>query len=132
MGKFQKEKKQMPAFLVKTGQVFSGIGHVFKLIGSYILRMHKIIMAVPVMLAAVGLAMKAQSVLPEQVGFDLQPDGQYAQFLSRDLAVLGPLALTMVCLILMLLSRRTVYPWLISIFTLALPVFIMLTAGLFG
>ena len=50
-----------------------------------------------------------------------------AQMISRDLAVLGPLAVTGGCLLLMFCSRRTFYPWIISIFTLVLPILLYLT-----
>jgi predicted RND superfamily exporter protein len=66
------------------------------------------------------------------VGFDIQSTGEFAQMVSRDTAVYGPFALTVLCVVLMLMSRKTIYPWLISIFTLVLPLLIwVLNAGLF-
>ena len=62
-----------------------------------------------------------------KAGIDLQTTGVYAQMISRDLAVLGPLAVTGGCLLLMFCSRRTFYPWIISIFTLVLPILLYLT-----
>ena len=50
-----------------------------------------------------------------------------AQYISRDLAVMGPLALTGGCLILMFCSRKAMYSWAISIFTLALPLLLLLS-----
>ena len=38
-----------------------------------------------------------------------------------------PLVITGVCLVMMFLSRRTIYPWLISIFSLVLPWLIWIT-----
>lgn len=108
-------------------QVFEGIGHVFMLIADYVVRLHKIIMAVPVALAAIWIARYSQQNLPESVGINLQPNGEYAQYISQDLAVIGPLLVTLGCLVLMFCSRRTVYPWIISIFSLALPLLILLT-----
>ena len=43
------------------------------------------------------------------------------------LAVMGPLGLTAACLLLMFCSRKAMYPWAISIFTLALPVLLLLS-----
>ena len=110
-----------------TGQVFCAVGHFFKMIVTYIVRMRKIIMAVPVVIAAVKLAQYCSETLPKEVGLSLQENGEYALMVSRDLAVFGPLLLTTVCLLLMFCSRRTLYPWLISIFTLALPLLIIVT-----
>ena len=43
------------------------------------------------------------------------------------LAVMGPLGLTAACLLLMFCSRKAMYPWAISIFTLALPVLLLVS-----
>ena len=84
-------------------------------------------MAIPVILAALYLARYNMANLPAQVGIDLQTTGVYAQMISRDLAVLGPLAVTGGCLLLMFCSRRIFYPWIISVFTLVLPILLYLT-----
>ena len=60
-------------------------------------------------------------------GLLLLEDGSYYMTVSRSIAVMGPLAVTGVCLLLMFCSRRVVYPWLISIFTLILPFVIYIT-----
>jgi predicted RND superfamily exporter protein len=89
-------------------------------------------MALPVLYAAMELAKRNLEELPEVVGFDIQSTGEFAQMVSRDTAVYGPFALTVLCVVLMLMSRKTIYPWLISIFTLVLPLLIwVLNAGLF-
>jgi hypothetical protein len=54
-------------------------------------------------------------------------NGEYQYLISRSLAVMAPLLVTGGCLIMMFLSRRTVYPWIISIFTLVLPILIWFT-----
>lgn len=87
-------------------------------------RLRKIFMALPVLAAAWQLAVYNMENLPETVGFDIQATGEFAQMISRDTAVYGPLGLTCICLVLMFLSRRTVYPWVISLFSLVLPVLI--------
>lgn len=92
---------------------------------SWIFRLRKVFMILPVLLAALQLAIYSQENLPETVGFNIQATGEFAQVISRDTAVYGPLGLTCACLVLVLLSRRTVYPWIISIFTLVLPVLIL-------
>ena len=40
---------------------------------------------------------------------------------------MGPLALTIGCLVLMFCSRKAMYSWAISIFTLALPLLLLLS-----
>jgi len=42
-------------------------------------------------------------------------------------AVMGPLALTALCLVMVFCSKRVVYPWLISIFSLVIPIVIWIT-----
>lgn len=110
-----------------TQLVFEKTGHVFGMIGSTVFKLRKVLMAIPVIIAAVWLALDNYKNLPEQVGIDLQASGEYAQMISRDLAVLGPLAVTAACLLLMFCSRKTLYPWVISLFSLILPLFILLT-----
>lgn len=127
-------KEKFRAVWEKIGPVFRGIKKVidtvvnfFKIIGSYVFRMRKAVMAVPVVLAALRLAQYNATNLPAQVGLNLQTTGEYAYMISRNAAVLGPLAVTAFCLVLMFLSRRTVYPWVISIFSLVLPVLLLVT-----
>ena len=43
----------------------------------------------------------------------------------RMVAVFGPMAITALCLLMMFLSKKTLYPWVISIFSLVLPVLLL-------
>lgn len=92
---------------------------------TWVFKLRKVFMVVPVLWAALELAIYSRDNLPETVGFNIQASGEFAQMISRDTAVYGPLGLTCACLVLVLLSRRTIYPWIISIFTLALPILIL-------
>ena len=94
-------------------------------IGAVLFRLRKVVMAVPVVYAALRLAFYNRANLPEQVGINLQSSGEFAQMISRDIAVMGPLGLTIACLLLMFCSRKAMYPWAISIFTLVLPLLIL-------
>ena len=67
------------------------------------------------------------NVLPEQVGLNLQTTGEYAQYISKQMAVYGPMGVTGGCLAMMFLSRKTVYPWMICMFSMLLPLLILLT-----
>lgn len=90
-------------------------------------RLRSVILAIPVAVGAVILAIYNQANLPAQVGINLQASGEYAQMVGKGVAVFGPLAVTAVCLLMMFCSRKVLYPWLISLFSLALPLVILLT-----
>ena len=120
-------KKELPQWLKKTWKVLKKIGYVLGEIGKWIFRLRGFFMAIPVALAALYLAAQNMSRLPEEVGINLQANGQYEYLISRGLAVMAPLVVTGVCLVMMWLSRRTVYPWIISIFSLVLPILIYIT-----
>ena len=96
-------------------------------IGSVLFRLRKLVLAVPVIYGALKLAFYNREHLPEQVGINLQSTGEFAQMITRDMAVMAPLGLTAACLFLMLCSRKALYPWAISVFTLALPLVILIT-----
>lgn len=106
---------------------FRKIGNGVDFICHWIYKLRKIFMAVPVLWAAVKLAMDNAVRLPETVGLNIQATGEYAISVTRDYAVYGPLGVTLFCLLLMFFSRKATYPWIISIFTLALPWLIYLT-----
>ncbi|MBE6976909.1 MAG: hypothetical protein E7439_06965 [Ruminococcaceae bacterium] len=107
-------------------QVCKDVGAVFCKIGKYIYKMRKIFLAVPVAWAAISLAIYNEASLPPVVGLDLQINGDFGLQIIRELAVLGPVVITAVCLLLMFASRRLLTPWLVSVFTLLLPLFIRL------
>lgn len=111
-------------------KVKAGIGsvnRVINIIGLVLFRLRKIVLAVPVVYYALKLASYNGEHLPEQVGLNLQSTGEFAMTISRSMAVTGPLALTLSCLFLMLCSRKALYPWAISVFTLALPVLLLVS-----
>ena len=92
--------------------VMSKVNSVINLVGVWLFRLRKFIMAAPVVYAAIRLASYT---------------GEFAMTVSRQLAVMGPLGLTAACLLLMFCSRKAMYPWAISIFTLALPVLLLVS-----
>lgn len=113
--------------LQKVKNIFGKIGNVFYQIGLWIYRLRRFILAAPVIIAALKIADMSMERLPEMVGLNLQSTGEFAQIVTREYAVYGPLGVTGLCLLLMFFSRKVLYPWLISIFTLVLPIFIYLT-----
>ena len=122
------ENNQSP---MSTGQKFkTGVlkfNSLINFIGTVLFRLRKIVLTVPVAYYAVKLAMYNREHLPEQVGINLQSTGEFAQMVTREYAVYGPLGVTMLCLLLMFFTRKVFYPWIISIFTLVLPILIWFT-----
>ena len=90
-------------------------------------RLRKVVLAAPVVYYALKLAAYNREYLPELVGLNLQASGEFALQISRQLAILGPLAVTAGCLIMMFLSRKALHSWAISVFTLILPVVLLLS-----
>lgn len=112
---------------VKIRHFFKEFKKAFLVVWNYLCRMQKVLLAIPVGIGAVYLAIYNGVNLPPVVGLNLQADGVFAIQVVRELAVFGPLALTAVCLLLMFASRRTLTPWLVSMFSLSVPLIILLT-----
>ena len=103
------------------------INAVINFIGVWLFRLRKFVMAAPVVYYALKLADYNRANLPEEVGLNLQATGEFTRMISREMAVTGPLALTIACLFLMFCSRKATYAWAISIFTLALPILLLIS-----
>lgn len=99
-----------------------------KVIGILIMciyRLRAVFLAIPVVYYALKLAAYNSKHLPEEVGINLLSSGEYAMTIARELAVMGPLAVTAACIVLMFVSRKALYPWAVSIFTLILPLLLL-------
>ena len=103
------------------------VKRVFSIIGKVLFRLRKVFMALPVLYFAMKLGAYNMEHLPEMVGLNIQSNGAYALMVSRTMAVNGPLAVTYTCLALMFVSRKATYPWVISMFSLIIPIFLLLT-----
>lgn len=114
-------------FWGKVSPVFQKIEEVITVICRCIFKLRKIFMAIPVVYAAWQIASLNMERLPEAVGLNLQSTGEFALMVTREYAVYGPLGVTAFCLLLMFFSRKTLFPWVISIFTLVLPYLIYFT-----
>jgi len=90
-------------------------------------RLRKVFLAIPVVYYALKLARYNMEHLPEVVGINLQASGAFADTISRNSAVMGPLAVTAGCLVLMLFSRKALWPWAVSLFTLVLPILLLVS-----
>ena len=126
MANIEKERHEPQVTEEKKGNALQTTGKVFKNIGIWLFRLRKIFMAIPVVYAALQLADYCRENLPEMVGLDIQASGEFAHLIAREQAVNGCLMVTGACLVLMLFSRRSVYPWIISMFTLILPVLLLM------
>jgi hypothetical protein len=127
-GDFQEYRdniEEKPEETKKSGS-FQKVWNVMRMIGNLIYRLRKIIMSIPVVYYAIVFGVYNAKYLPERVGLVLQSNGEFVQTVSRSLAVMGPLGVTAACLLLIFCSRRTLYPWLISIMSLLLPMLILL------
>lgn len=95
-----------------------------KAICSYLWKYRGIIISVPVLVLALGQAFRNAAILPEKVGLNIQATGEYAMMVTRSTAVVAPLMITLGCILLTCFTKRPLFPWLISIFTLVLPLLI--------
>lgn len=111
----------------KVSLVFDKIEEIVTVICRCIFKLRKIFMAAPVIYLAMRIASENMERLPEAVGLNIQATGEFAWMVTREYAVYGPLGVTAFCLLLMFCSRKTLFPWVISIFTLVLPYFIYFT-----
>lgn len=116
--------------LTKKEQLHKAVANTNSLIdfiGMVLFRLRKLVLAAPVVYLAMKLARYNLEHLPEEVGINIQSTGEFARMIARDAAVMGPLGLTAACLLLMFCSRKAMYPWAISVFTLVLPILILVT-----
>ena len=111
----------------QVAMVFQKMAYVFTLTGKWVYLLRSVLLAIPVLVCAGALAMRNMRLLPASVGMNLLASGEYQLMVTRNVAVLAPLAVTAVCLLLMFCSKKVLYPWLISVFSLALPILIWVT-----
>ena len=102
-------------------------GNLFLQICRGIYRFRGVILAVTVLILAIVVAVLGLTHLPDTVGLNLQSDGSFSMMVPKAIAVMLPFLITLVSLFFLVISKRVLYPWLISLFTLALPVVIYIT-----
>ena len=125
--KISELREKAAPFLNKADEIWQKVKAVWAVAWPWIWRFRKVLLAIPVVYYGLYFARLNWNLLPEQVGLNLQTTGEYAQYITREMAVYGPLGVTAACLVMMFLSRRTVYPWLICLFSMLLPVLIMVS-----
>lgn len=102
------------------------------LAGQWIYRLRSVFLSLPVAAVALILAIRNMVKLPDSVMFSSAALNDVGNLvfqnitISKALAVWGPFGITLVCLAMVILSKRVVYPWLISLFSLIIPVLLLL------
>lgn len=109
-------------------KVFCGNAwQVMKITGKWLYKLRSLVLSIPVAVMALSLAIRNLWALPTNVGINLLENGGYSFYLNKGIAVIVPLGITALCLLLMYCSRKILYPWLISVFSLMLPLVLWLT-----
>ena len=124
---WKKVNSDLQEGLQSGGSVYSKIKRVVGILVMCVYRLRSVFLAIPVAWYALKLAAYNGQHLPEEVGLNLLSNGEFAMMISRELAVTGPLVVTAACLVLMFTSRKALYPWAVSIFTLILPVLLLVS-----
>ena len=100
---------------------------VLRMTAKWAYQLRSVLLAIPVGVCAGALAIRNLRLLPTAVGVNMLSSGEYQWMISRGVAVMAPLAVTALCLLMMFLSKKVLYPWLISLLSLALPLVIWVT-----
>ena len=136
MDKFYAFVEKVRPFFSAAGRFFRSLGSALYKIGQYMYRLRSLILAAPVAGVALILAIENRQKLTETVEISkitVNPEAPDALFgflelgtttITRDAAVFAPAMITAACLLMMMCSKRTLYPFLISLFSLCLPVVI--------
>lgn len=125
--KWEELRGSLKTAVTTTDSVYTKIKNVIGILVMCIYRLRKVFLAIPVLHYALKLADYNRAHLPEQVGLNLQSTGEFAMTITREAAVSGPLMVTVACLVLMFTSRKALYPWAVSLFTLVLPVLLLIS-----
>ena len=103
--------------------------NVMKSVLSWMYKLRSVFLAIPVVFGAIILAIINGNNLPDQVTLcmpSFADDTMAVELMeiSKGTAIFVPILITALCLAMVFCSKRLVYPWLISVFSLVLPLFI--------
>lgn len=99
-------------------------GRDLKALFRWFFQLRGVALSLPVAVIAVILAVNNAASLP---GALMIGAGRNVITIGRAVLVMGPLALTALSILMTLFSKKVIYPWLISLFTLLLPLALLLT-----
>jgi len=97
---------------------FAKVWFVLKLTVKWGYQLRSFVLSIPVFVCAAALAIRNAQLLPEALNISI---GENLYVITRGVAVLVPLAVTCICIVLMLCSKKMLYPWLVSVLSLVLP-----------
>ena len=120
----EKIKEIIPEEVLET---LTKIWGITKVVCQWIYKLRSVVLSVPVVIAAIVLAIQNAGRLPVFVGINLQANGEYAMMIERNVAIFVPLLVTIGSLLMMFLSRKVLYPWLVSVFSLVIPILLWIT-----
>lgn len=115
-----------------TVHVFRSIGRTMRNLWKYIFWFRSVVLGAPLGVAACVQAARNVNRLPELVAYtkfvvDAEAPGALmglfvmsTEYISRNLAVMIPLGLTGLCIVLMVLSKRMLFPFIIGVMTVLL------------
>lgn len=103
----------------KVKAFFARVLFVLKLTVKWAYQLRSLVLSIPVFVCAAALAIRNAQLLPAELTSVSIGDSQYV--ITRGVGVLVPLALTGICIVLMLCSKKMLYPWLVSVLSLVLP-----------
>ena len=119
--------EKVKPYVEKADKVLRKAKAIWKKAWPWIWQARKILLAIPVVYLMLYFARLNWNVLSDPVGFHLLASGEYAMSISKEMAVYVPLGVTGGCLAMMVLSRKTLYPWVICLFSMLLPILILIT-----
>ena len=105
---------------------FAKVWFVLKLTVKWGYQLRSLVLSIPVFVCAAALAIRNARLLPMYVSTVTM--GENVLLITRGVAVLVPLAVTCICIVLMLCSKKMLYPWLVSVLSLVLPLVIWLAS----
>lgn len=95
-------------------------------------KLRSVFLSIPVAAIALILALRNMVKLPDAVMFSTAALNDVGNLvfqnvtISKALAVWGPFGITLACLAMVFLSKKVTYPWLISLFSLFVPILLLL------
>lgn len=126
MVKWNGFREKTAPFLEKMKKFFKQVDDVLTVIWKYLTAFKKIWISIPIAVAAIMLAINNLAKLPAVVGLNLQINGTFGLQTTRGIAVICPLFVTLICILLVFISRRTLTPWFAGLVSLLIPVAILL------
>ena len=105
---------------------FDKVWFVLKLTVKWGYQLRSLVLSIPVFVCAAALAIRNARQLPMYVSVITLGQNQF--LITRSVAVLVPLSVSCICIVLMLCSKKMLYPWLVSVLSLVLPLVIWLAS----